>query len=211
MANPGIYCIRNTSNNKRYIGSSRKIEERWRVHRYHLRKNSHHSDHLQKSYNIDSLSFVYEIVELIDDLSQLEVREQYWVDYFESYKSNFGYNAVRTVSKIDPSRMRERWAKPGAKEAQSKRMKEVCNSSSWKQSTKRARKLLQSNPAQLAEYSKIRLLTSPHRKQVMYVETGQVFPSIAQASKDLGVSVVKIRDSFTGKRKSNGGMSFKLV
>lgn len=210
MANAGIYCIHNVSNNKRYIGSSRNISGRWRVHKSKLRLKKHHSDHLQKSYNLNSSQFEYEIIELIDDLSQLETREQYWVDFYQSYKSDFGYNAVRTVSKIDPARMRERWAKPGAKEEQSRRMRKVCNSSSWKSNTKRARKQLQADTAKLTEYAKVRLLTSPHRKRVKCIQTGQVFDSIAQASKDLSVSVVKIRDSFTGKRKSNG-LSFELV
>ncbi len=210
MANAGIYCIRNTISDKRYIGSSRNISNRWRVHQSRLRLNKHHSDHLQKSYNIDSSYFVYEIIEFVDDLSQLEIREQYWVDHYQSYKSDFGYNAVRTVSNIDPARMRERWAKPGAKKAQSQRMKKICNSDSWRHNVKKAWKQLKSDPVKLAEYAKTRLLTSPHRKRIKCVQTGQVFESIAEASKALSVSVVKIRDSFTGKRKSNG-LSFELA
>jgi hypothetical protein len=58
---------------------------------------------------------------------------------------------------------------------------------------------------------KLKQLSSPHRKRVICVETSQIFESIAEASKILGVSVVKIRDSVTGKRKSNGGISFKLA
>lgn len=207
----GIYSITNNKNNKRYIGSSKDIYQRWRVHRYRLSKNKHHSDHLQKSYNIDSTYFKYEILELVNDLTQLCSREQYWVDYYESFKSENGYNACRTVSLLDPARARERWAKPGEKEAQCVRMKEICNSISWKESTRKARQQLISDKEQLAEYSKVRLLTSPHRKRVQCVETGQVFESIAEASKVLSISVVKIRDSFTGKRKSNGGISFRLV
>lgn len=207
MANAGIYCIRNISTNKRYIGSSRNISGRWRVHKSKLRLNKHHSDHLQKSYNIDSFLFTYEIIELINDLSQLEIREQYWVDHFQSYKSNFGYNAVRTVSQINPSRMRERWAKPGAREAQSKRMKEVCSSNEHRQKLSIGHKEHFKDPNNRLK----KLESNPLRKSVICVETGQIFPSITRAAKELGVSVVKIRDSFTGKRKSNGGMSFKLV
>lgn len=205
----GVYCIRNTDNNKVYIGSSRNIEGRWRVHRSRLNLNKHHSQHLQLSYNLGS-SFVYEILELVEDLSQLEIREQYWVDHYQSYKSDFGYNAVRTVSAINPSRMRERWAKSGAKEKQSQLMKKVCNSKSWKQNTKIARQRLMADPIALAKYAKIRLLTSPHRKRVKCIETGQEFNSITQASKFLGVSVVKIRDSANKKRKSIG-FSFEWV
>lgn len=211
MMQAGIYSITNVKNNKRYIGSSKNIEERWRVHRHRLNKNKHHSDHLQKSYNIDSLSFKYEVLELVEDLSQLTAREQYWVNYYQSYKSDYGYNACRTVSPLDPERARERWAKPGERERQSARMKQVCNSKSWKENTREARERLKSDKDRLAEYAKVRLLTSPHRKKVQRIETDEIFESIAEASKKLGVSVVKIRDSANGKRKSNSGMSFRWV
>ena len=203
----GIYCIYNTFNNKRYIGSSKNIEARWRVHQSRLRLNKHHSIHLQKSYNLDSNIFQYEILELVDDLSQLEVREQFWIDYHQSYKSDFGYNAVRIVSSINPERMRERWAKPGAKELQSRRMKEVCSS-------KEHREKLSVGHIEHFKSVENRLQKtkeSPHKKSVRRIETGQVFLSINQAAKELGVSIVKIRDSATGKRKSSGNMSFEWV
>ena len=205
MANAGIYCICN-ADNKRYVGSSRNISARWRVHQSRLRLNKHHSEHLQKSYNLNSSQFKYEIIELVDDLSQLEVREQYWVDYYKSYKSEFGYNAVRTVSNVNPSRMRERWSKPGAKEAQSKRMKAVCSS-------KEHRKKLSIGHIEYFRDPNNRLAKlkqSPNRKGVICVETGQAFLSINQAAKELGVSIVKIRDSASGKRKSNG-ISFRWI
>ena len=206
MANAGVYCIRNVSSNKRYIGSSRNVSGRWRVHKSRLRLNKHHSDHLQKSYNIDSSQFAYEIIELIDDLSQLEAREQHWVDHYQSYKSDFGYNAVRTVSQIDPSRMRERWAKPGAKEEQSRRMKAVCSSEEHRKKLSVGHIEHFRDPNNRLE----KLKRTPHRKGVICIETNQTFLSINQAAKELGVSIVKIRDSATGKRKSNG-LSFRWI
>lgn len=206
IKNIGIYAIRNNINCKVYIGSSRNIEGRWRVHKSRLRLNKHHSEHLQKSYNLEN-SFIYEILELVSDTSQLETREQYWIDHYQSYKSEFGYNAVRTVSQINPQRMKERWAKPGAKEIQSRKMKEVCSSKEHR---------LKLSLGHLEHFKdpnnkKLKQLSCPHRKKVICVETNQVFESIAEAAKVLSVSIVKIRDSINGKRKSNGGISFKLA
>ena len=84
MSTAGIYKIINTSNNKFYIGSSRDIAGRWRVHKSRLRLNKHHSPHLQKSYNLNSNYFVYEIIEEISNVALLEEREQFWVDHYES-------------------------------------------------------------------------------------------------------------------------------
>lgn len=206
MIKIGIYSITNINNKKRYIGSSRNIEARWRVHKSRLRYNKHHSNYLQKSYSINPHSFIFEILELVSDLSQLEIREQYWVDYYHSYKSDNGYNAVRMVSSLDSKRMIERWAKPGAKEKQSVLMKQICSSKEHRQKLSIGHKIHFQDP----NNRHVKRLQSPHRKQVRCVQTNQIFDSIAQAAKELGVSVVKIRDSANKKRPSIG-LSFEWV
>ena len=47
----GIYAIENTLNKKRYYGSSKNIQTRWYQHKYKLRKNKHHNQHLQNAWN----------------------------------------------------------------------------------------------------------------------------------------------------------------
>lgn len=47
----GIYQISNKINNKKYIGSSKSIEERWSLHKRKLNNNTHFNSHLQRSYN----------------------------------------------------------------------------------------------------------------------------------------------------------------
>jgi hypothetical protein len=172
-----------------------------------LRLNKHHSQHLQKSYNQDPDKFLFEILEIINDISILEIREQYWVDHFQSFKSDCGYNAVRTVSNIDSNRMKERWAKPGAKEAQSILMKKVCSSSEH-------RKKLSIGHIEHFKSSnnrKRKLLENPSRKRVRLKETGQIFESISEAARELSISIVKIRDNANGKRKPKKGYSFEWV
>jgi group I intron endonuclease len=202
----GIYCIRNIANDKRYIGSSKNIGTRFRVHKSRLRLNKHHSKHLQYAYNLDPSIFQYEILEKIDDITLLEKREQYWVDTYQSYKNDYGYNAVRTVDRTDPMRMRERWAKDGAKARHKVKMLQVNRNPARCQKVADSLRRHFTNPLN----KELRLLTCPHRKRVICNETKQIFNSIAEAARILGISVVKIRDSFSGKRKSRG-LSFRLV
>lgn len=46
----GVYEIVNLANGKRYIGSSMDIHKRWKLHRHHLVRGTHHSPHLQASW-----------------------------------------------------------------------------------------------------------------------------------------------------------------
>lgn len=49
--NSGIYQIRNSTNGKIYIGSSKDLHKRQLEHKKQLRKNLHHCYHLQQAYN----------------------------------------------------------------------------------------------------------------------------------------------------------------
>ena len=88
----GVYCIENLVNNKKYVGQSINIEERWYRHRNSLNKNMHYNEHLQSSWNTygeDSFSF-YVLQEcIVDELDELEI---YYIDLFNSDNNQNGYN-----------------------------------------------------------------------------------------------------------------------
>lgn len=88
----GIYKITNTENGQVYIGRSTDIEKRWQQHREALEKGIHHSYKLQQCYDqlLDKDILQYEVVELVDNISDMPEREQYYYDKHDSY--NNGYN-----------------------------------------------------------------------------------------------------------------------
>ena len=59
----GIYQIRNTKNQKRYVGLSKNVFNRCSEHLYALRNGKHPNDYLQKAWNADAEAFVFEIIE----------------------------------------------------------------------------------------------------------------------------------------------------
>ena len=57
----GIYKVINTTNGKCYIGSAVNLERRWYLHTWRLRKETHHSAHLQNAWNkYGEASFIFE-------------------------------------------------------------------------------------------------------------------------------------------------------
>lgn len=88
----GIYCIENLINNKKYIGQSINIEERWYRHKYYLDNNKHQNIHLQNSWNQygrDAFSF-YVLQEC--SLDYLDDVEKYYINFYNTMDNNKGYN-----------------------------------------------------------------------------------------------------------------------
>lgn len=88
----GIYNIKNTVNNKIYIGSSINIYKRILKHRSLLRHDRHFNIILQNSYNKNLESdFIVKIIEVVP-VGLLQKREQYFIDTLSPF-----YNISKEV------------------------------------------------------------------------------------------------------------------
>lgn len=88
-----IYIIINLNNNKCYIGSTVNFRKRKNEHLRMLRKGIHHSSHLQKSWDkYKEESFVFAILENVENLDVLHERENYWILKKDSMNPEYGYN-----------------------------------------------------------------------------------------------------------------------
>lgn len=78
---PGIYKITNIQNGNFYIGSALYVSKRIQIHKSNLKANRHVNKHLQSAYNkYQQENFIYEVLEYIDDHTQLTSKEQYYID-----------------------------------------------------------------------------------------------------------------------------------
>jgi group I intron endonuclease len=63
----GIYLITNTVTGDRYVGQSRDIENRWKVHQHRLRGSKHHNRLLQRDWQRYGMEvFELSILQVID-------------------------------------------------------------------------------------------------------------------------------------------------
>ncbi len=80
----GIYRITCLSNQKVYVGSSRRIEKRIHRHKDDLRSQSHHCQYLQRCWQkYGESNFLFETIEICEENSLID-REQYWLDTYHT-------------------------------------------------------------------------------------------------------------------------------
>lgn len=97
----GAYCIFNTENKKRFIGTSRDIEARLNRHRFALKTNTEQlSPDLQADWNLQGADvFEFTVLDTIEPPENPEynpsedllVLEQLWLEQLKPFAPN-GYN-----------------------------------------------------------------------------------------------------------------------
>lgn len=86
-----IYIIRNTINNKVYIGQTRtSVKQRWKEHLRHAQYGKQIINRAMKKYGVDK--FYIEMLETCD-LEDLDYKEMYYIELYNSTDKSKGYNA----------------------------------------------------------------------------------------------------------------------
>jgi group I intron endonuclease len=90
----GVYVIRNTVNDKVYVGSTRNFYTRYKGHRSHLRLGKHSSRHMQRHHNKYGPScFTINLLELItDNPEDLALAENRYIELFDAANPKKGFN-----------------------------------------------------------------------------------------------------------------------
>lgn len=90
----GIYKITNLINGKVYIGQSRDISKRWNAHRsraFNFNANDYEKVLYRAIRKYGLENFIFEIIETCP-IQNLNERENYWIKYYNSNDTKFGYN-----------------------------------------------------------------------------------------------------------------------
>jgi group I intron endonuclease len=92
---PGVYLIFCLGSQKVYVGQSTSVKRRITDHQGKLKSNRHKNLHLQNAYNKYGVDmFVFRPLEYPEDTSpeNLTLREQYWIDFYNSMDKEKGFN-----------------------------------------------------------------------------------------------------------------------
>ena len=91
-----LYSITNTVNNKRYIGITHNLKNRFYEHQYKLRNGKHHSKKLQRAWDkYGESSFSFSVLDTIEgdflEASQAEVKTiEKYNSYYNGYNETLG-------------------------------------------------------------------------------------------------------------------------
>jgi group I intron endonuclease len=97
----GIYALYNIETTKVYVGSSKDIYDRvYGDHYRTLINNSHYNKYLQSAFNKDKDSFIFVLLEVVENQNRLIEKEQFWMDSFKSYYPENGYNLAPTAGSM---------------------------------------------------------------------------------------------------------------
>lgn len=204
-----IYKIVNIVNSKIYIGKTySSIQERWKEHcKDYTRKNQENRPlyRAMNKYGIEK--FYIEIVEEVDTLvNNLEERERYWIEYFNSFKK--GYNA--TLGGDGRPYLDYDLIVDTYKELQNQ--KEVAQK--LKISIESVRRALRNRNKNIISSSEI--ITNQFGTKVnqydlngIYIKT---FPSLSAAAREVNTKGIShISDVCKGKRKTAYGYKWKFA
>lgn len=97
----GIYQIRNTLDNKVYIGSTNCFNRRKDEHFTLLKNNKHINKHLQNAFNkYGEKAFIFEILECIKNENELILKEQEWFNKINPCNKFIGYNILNEATDV---------------------------------------------------------------------------------------------------------------
>lgn len=189
----GIYIIKNTIDNRVYIGSAVNLAVRKGTHFYDLRNRKHHNYHLQNfvnKYGIEKISF--DVLEFCEKSILLE-REQY---YFTQYPDRFNIckiagNTLNRVCSIE------------TKIKISEKLKGILKGIPKSESTKKAMR----KPKSKEHSEKIKQAQKSTIKTVYQYDFNfnliNIFESLSQTAKETGLNRQQISACCNNKKQNS--------
>jgi group I intron endonuclease len=213
----GIYCIKNLTNDKKYIGSSINVFKRKNRHFSELKNLKHKNIKLQRSFNKHGKDkFIFYVIELVEDKNDLIIREQYYIDKEKpEYNINLIANSSLGVKRSEETKEKVRQANIGLKhpEWRNKIKSEAQGGDKhWtkhKNFSKDSKTKMSESQKKLYENGYV----SPVKKKIDQYSLNNEFIKHWDSAKDvemtIGISRFAIAQCLIGKNKTSGGFIWR--
>ena len=95
----GVYVIRNSQDDRVYVGSTDDLDGRWRDHQRDLRTGKHSSHHLMDAWNdLGEEVFRFDKILVVENRDHLQIYEQFWMDRLNAHYLKGGFNILPKAS-----------------------------------------------------------------------------------------------------------------
>ena len=183
-----IYKITNNINNKIYIGlTTKEVSKRFLEH---CRETSNCTKLRRAIFKYGKENFTVEEIDGALSISELNYKEQHYIHLYNSVEKGYNLASGGRFSKHSKE-TRERLSKINTGKIHSKSTrKKISENNHWK-----------GKKGSLHNRS----------KSVVCVDTGEIYGSIHEASRKIGITASNICAVLKGRRKTTKGMTFKYL
>ena len=194
-----IYLWTNLVNGKKYVGQTTCFHRRMKTYRYTY--PNAYMEHAVNKHGLDNFDIT--ILERDVPLDKLDEREQYWLDYYQSYDLDKGYNICKIASTTKGVTHTEEWCQEHSEWLKDKWATDEEYRKFWKE-----RMSGENNYFYGKRFSGDK---NGHAKAVRCVELNKIYTTVQEASKCSGTSRQNISHVLNGRQETAGGYHWEYV
>lgn len=209
----GIYKITNRINGKVYIGQSVNIQQRWYQHKSSFKNGNTLLYQAIRKYGLEN--FCFEIIEECPQ-EKLNEKEIYWIDYYNSFNYENGYNMTPGGSEpisVNPKEIYNLWD-------QGYSVGQIYNNLKDKMSYGTIKNYLHSysnwNNSESRRRSSLLVNRKINKENIFVIKQYDLFGnfiknwnSAKEIERELGICSVAITYVLNGKQVQSGGFQWK--
>lgn len=194
-----IYLWTNLVNGKKYVGQTTCFHRRMKTYRYTY--PNAYMEHAVKKHGVDNFDIT--ILERDVPLDKLDEREQYWLDYYQSYDADKGYNICKIAGTTEGVTHTEEWCQKHSEWLKEKWATDEDYRKFWHDKMSG-----ENNYFYGKDFSGDK---NGRAKSIICVEKNKIYTTIKEAAKENSTSRQNISHVLNGRQETAGGYHWEYV
>lgn len=194
-----VYMWTNLVNGKKYVGQTQCFGRR--MDRYRCGYRDTNIEKAIHKYGVENFNIV--VLERDLPLDMLDEREQYWIDYYQSYDEKYGYNVCRYARSNRGYKHTQEWRDKFSATLKDKWANDEGYRKFWSDKM--------SGENNYFYGKKLCGDKNGHATKVRCVELDKVYTTVKEASEKTGTSRQNISHALNGRQETAGGYHWEYV